>query len=137
MGVCLCVGACFLLLQQAISKLESPTLCLPSGLIPSPPTHTCLPNLGLIPPLHIHTRLPNRVHLGKIKLTKEVEFYSERLAALTPGMSGADIANICNEAALVAARSDKTSVDMVDFESAIGEGEGALTRFSARRCAVK
>ena len=61
-----------------------------------------------------------------------MEFYSERLAALTPGMSGADIANICNEAALVAARSDKTSVDMVDFESAIGEGEGALTRFSAR-----
>ena len=122
-----------MLLQQAISKLESPTLCLPSGLIPSPPTHTCLPNLRLIPlTTHTHTCLPNRVHLGKIKLTKEVEFYSERLAALTPGMSGADIANICNEAALVAARSDKTSVDMVDFESAIGEGEGALTRFSAR-----
>jgi AFG3 family protein len=39
-----------------------------------------------------------RVHLGKIKLTKEVEDYSEKLAALTPGMSGADIANICNEA---------------------------------------
>lgn len=61
-----------------------------------------------------------RVHLGKIKLTKEVEFYSERLAALTPGMSGADIANICNEAALVAARTDKPSVDMEDFEQAIG-----------------
>jgi hypothetical protein len=61
-----------------------------------------------------------RVHLGKIKLTKEVEFYSERLAALTPGMSGADIANICTEAALVAARKDKPSVDMEDFEQAIG-----------------
>ena len=36
-------------------------------------------------------------------------------------MSGADIANICNEAALVAARTDKPSIDMVDFEQAIGE----------------
>lgn len=55
--------------------------------------------------------------MSKIKLTKEVEFYSERLAALTPGMSGADIANVCNEGALVAARTDKESVDMVDFET--------------------
>ncbi|GAX76092.1 hypothetical protein CEUSTIGMA_g3535.t1 [Chlamydomonas eustigma] len=69
-----------------------------------------------------------RVHLSKLKLSKEVEFYSERLAALTPGMSGADIANICNEAALVAARSDKSSVDMVDFESAIDRVIGGLEK---------
>ncbi|GLI70792.1 hypothetical protein VaNZ11_015664, partial [Volvox africanus] len=48
-----------------------------------------------------------RVHLGKLKLAREADFYAERLAALTPGMSGADIANVCNEAALHAARKDK------------------------------
>lgn len=90
---------------------------------------------GLIPPLVLTPS--NRVHLGKIKLTREVEFYSERLAALTPGMSGADIANICNEAALVAARSDKTSVDMVDFESAIGEWrQGAPTNSVCMLCSA-
>lgn len=69
-----------------------------------------------------------RVHLSKIKLVKEVGFYSERLAALTPGMSGADIANICNEAALVAARSDKEAVDMIDFETAIDRVIGGLEK---------
>ncbi len=68
------------------------------------------------------------MHLGKIKLVKEVEFYSERLAALCPGMSGADIANICNEAALVAARSEKEAVDMVDFETAIDRVIGGLEK---------
>jgi SpoVK/Ycf46/Vps4 family AAA+-type ATPase len=48
-----------------------------------------------------------RVHLARITLDKDVGFYSERLAALTPGFAGADIANVCNEAALVAARSNK------------------------------
>lgn len=47
-----------------------------------------------------------------------MERYAGRLAALTPGFSGADIANVCNEAALVAARTNKTAVDMVDFEHA-------------------
>jgi AFG3 family protein len=46
-----------------------------------------------------------RVHLGRIKLTKEVEDYSEKLAALTPGMSGADIANICNEVSALSSSS--------------------------------
>lgn len=48
-----------------------------------------------------------RVHLAKLKLTHDPDFYAERLAALTPGMSGADIANVCNEAALHAARKNK------------------------------
>ncbi|PNH07650.1 ATP-dependent zinc metalloprotease FTSH 8, mitochondrial [Tetrabaena socialis] len=60
-----------------------------------------------------------RVHLAKLKLTRHADFYSERLAALTPGMSGADIANVCNEAALHAARKNLESVDMINFESAI------------------
>jgi AFG3 family protein len=69
-----------------------------------------------------------RVHLKKIKLDQEIEHYSERLAALTPGFAGADIANVCNEAALIAARTDKTSVGMVDFESAVDRVIGGLEK---------
>jgi AFG3 family protein len=58
------------------------------------------------------------VHLEKITLQGTIAEYSPRLAALTPGFSGADIANICNEAAIQAGRSDKSAVDMVDFEKA-------------------
>lgn len=44
------------------------------------------------------------VHLRKLKLKAKPEDYAPRLASLTPGFSGADIANVCNEAALVAVR---------------------------------
>merc|ERR1719446_860860 len=52
------------------------------------------------------------VHLKKITVDKkfEKEVYARKLAALTPGFSGADIANICNEAAIMAARADHESV---------------------------
>ena len=40
------------------------------------------------------------------------------MATLTPGFSGAEIKNLCNEAAIIAARGEKTCVSMVDFESA-------------------
>jgi AFG3 family protein len=53
---------------------------------------------------------------------------AERLAALTPGFSGADIANVCNEAALVAARAGVTSVTMVHFEQAIDRVIGGLEK---------
>lgn len=69
-----------------------------------------------------------RVHLAKIKLDKAVEFYSERLAALTPGFAGADIANVANEAALMAARADKDAVGMADFESAVDRVIGGLEK---------
>lgn len=69
-----------------------------------------------------------RVHLGKVKLDRPVEFYSERLAALTPGFAGADIANVCNEAALIAARGDKDAVGMVDFEAAVDRVIGGLEK---------
>ncbi|GME70236.1 unnamed protein product [Ambrosiozyma monospora] len=61
------------------------------------------------------------VHLKKIKLADncDLEDLKGRLAALTPGMSGADIANICNEAALIAARHNEESVKLHDFEQAI------------------
>ena len=44
--------------------------------------------------------------------------YAKKLAALTPGFSGADIANVCNEGAIIAARGDKKSVGLREFESA-------------------
>ena len=44
---------------------------------------------------------------------------ARKLAALTPGFSGADIMNVCNEAALIAARDSKTSIELIDFDKAI------------------
>lgn len=58
-------------------------------------------------------------HLKSIILEKSPDIYSPRLAQLTPGFSGADIANICNEAALHAARFLKKSVDSNDLTYAI------------------
>lgn len=57
-----------------------------------------------------------RVHTKKVPLADDVD--AEVLARATPGMSGADIENLVNEAALIAAREDKTKVSMVDFEAA-------------------
>ncbi|XP_067854131.1 mitochondrial inner membrane m-AAA protease component paraplegin isoform X3 [Heptranchias perlo] len=58
-------------------------------------------------------------HLKSLKLTRPANFYSQRLAELAPGFSGADIANICNEAALHAAREGQKSVDTFSFEYAV------------------
>ncbi|XP_053304719.1 paraplegin [Spea bombifrons] len=58
-------------------------------------------------------------HLKILKLTQPGTFYSQRLAELTPGFSGADIANICNEAALHAAREGYQAVDTFNFEYAV------------------
>ena len=58
------------------------------------------------------------VHLAKIttdeSLTKEE--YAKKLSALTPGFSGADISNICNEGAIIAARKNADKVTIRDFE---------------------
>ncbi|CAH3176045.1 unnamed protein product [Porites evermanni] len=59
------------------------------------------------------------VHLKKLTLKMPVDQYSKRLAELTPGNSGADIANICNEAALHAARLNEKTVDQRNFEYAV------------------
>uniref|UniRef100_A0A673LE23 Mitochondrial inner membrane m-AAA protease component paraplegin n=1 Tax=Sinocyclocheilus rhinocerous TaxID=307959 RepID=A0A673LE23_9TELE len=58
-------------------------------------------------------------HLKILKLTQPADFYSLRLAELTPGFSGADIANICNEGALHAAREGYKSIDTFNFEYAV------------------
>lgn len=58
-------------------------------------------------------------HLKSISLESSPQEYSQRLAQLTPGFSGADIANVCNEAALYAARNKKKNVTTGDLEYAV------------------
>ena len=84
----------------------------------------------------IHVDLPElkerleifKVHLRKIKL--EPGFNIDFLAKQTPGFSGADIANVCNEAALIAARHNKSYVQKQDFLDAIDRIVGGLERKS-------
>ena len=66
------------------------------------------------------------VHLKDILLDGEPDAFAGRLAGLTPGFSGADIANICNEAAIVAARRQGESVTVDDFEKATDRIVGGL-----------
>ncbi|MBS1507950.1 MAG: ATP-dependent zinc metalloprotease FtsH [Bacteroidetes bacterium] len=67
-----------------------------------------------------------KVHLKPIKLAKDLDI--KKLAAQTPGFAGAEIANVCNEAALIAARRDKKEVEMVDFQDAIDRVIGGLEK---------
>jgi cell division protease FtsH len=66
------------------------------------------------------------VHLQNIKRNADVS--SKYLAEMTPGFAGADIANICNEAALVAARRNKKEVDLDDFNYALDRVIGGLEK---------
>ena len=66
------------------------------------------------------------VHLKPLKKAENLD--TEFLAKQTPGFSGADIANVCNEAALVAARKDKTAVDKQDFLDAVDRIVGGLEK---------
>ncbi|MBR8534726.1 ATP-dependent zinc metalloprotease FtsH [Carboxylicivirga sediminis] len=82
----------------------------------------------------IHVELPDlkerkaifEVHLRPLRLKDDVE--SDFLAKQTPGFSGADIANVCNEAALIAARGDKKIVEKEDFLSAVDRIVGGLEK---------
>jgi AFG3 family protein len=67
-----------------------------------------------------------KVHLGPIKVSTTLDVF--KLAEQTPGFAGADIANVCNEAALIAARKNKDSVDMSDFQDAIDRVIGGLEK---------
>ncbi|MCK0145384.1 ATP-dependent zinc metalloprotease FtsH [Arenibacter sp. F26102] len=85
---------------------------------------------------HIYLELPTKVerieifgvHLRPLKLSKNVDV--ELLAKLSPGFSGADIANICNEAALIAARKKKKTVEQSDFMEARDRIIGGMERKS-------
>ncbi|MDE6279690.1 MAG: AAA family ATPase, partial [Paramuribaculum sp.] len=68
------------------------------------------------------------VHLRKIKTDDTVDV--DLLARQTPGFSGADIANVCNEAALIAARHNKTAVGKKDFTDAVDRIIGGLEKRS-------
>lgn len=84
----------------------------------------------------IHVELPDlkerqeifQVHLRGLKLEKDFDL--EFLAKHTPGFSGADIANVCNEAALTAARKNKKAIDRQDFLDAVDRIIGGLERKS-------
>ena len=84
----------------------------------------------------IHVELPDlkermeifQVHLRNLKL--EDDFDLEFLAKHTPGFSGADIANVCNEAALTAARKNKSAIDKQDFLDAVDRNIGGLEKKS-------
>ncbi|MDA0315228.1 MAG: ATP-dependent zinc metalloprotease FtsH [Bacteroidetes bacterium] len=67
-----------------------------------------------------------KVHLKPIKTIADLE--PKKLAAQTPGFAGAEIANVCNEAALIAARRNKEAVDMQDFQDAIDRVIGGLEK---------
>jgi len=82
----------------------------------------------------IHVELPDlkereaifKVHLRPIKLDKDLDI--SFLSKQTPGFSGADIANVCNEAALIAARKNKTLVEKQDFLDAIDRIVGGMVK---------
>ncbi|WP_153797072.1 ATP-dependent zinc metalloprotease FtsH [Foetidibacter luteolus] len=67
-----------------------------------------------------------KVHLKPIKISQKLDIH--KLAEQTPGFAGADIANVCNEAALIAARKNKDAVDMSDFQDAIDRVIGGLEK---------
>lgn len=67
-----------------------------------------------------------KVHLQPLKLAEGVD--PRKLSAQTPGFAGAEIANVCNEAALIAARQDKPAIDMQDFQDAIDRVIGGLEK---------
>jgi len=67
-----------------------------------------------------------KVHLKPIKVSEQVDIH--KLAEQTPGFAGADIANVCNEAALIAARKGKSAVDMSDFQDAVDRVIGGLEK---------
>ncbi|TDQ09544.1 ATP-dependent zinc metalloprotease FtsH [Pedobacter metabolipauper] len=67
-----------------------------------------------------------KVHLKPIKTAEVVD--AKKLSAQTPGFAGAEIANVCNEAALIAARRNKEHVDMQDFQDAIDRVIGGLEK---------
>jgi len=82
----------------------------------------------------VHVELPDlnereeifQVHLKPIKISEEIKV--DFLAKQTPGFSGADIANVCNEAALIAARQDKKQVEKQDFLDAVDRIIGGLEK---------
>ena len=73
------------------------------------------------------------IYLAKLTLAEPIDEVAEKLSTLTPGMSGAELANVCNEAALIAARHKKESVSLTDFNAAMDRVVGGLEKKSKVR----
>lgn len=102
---------------------------------PSPLTPHLLPPPSSPPPIRPCSGREQifRLHLRPLTLNGGAERAPElanRLAALTPGMSGAEIANVCNEAALIAARHGAASVGMGHLDQAVDRVLGGLEKKS-------
>lgn len=69
-----------------------------------------------------------KIYLRKIIITGEIDHFAQRIASLTPGLSGAEIANICNESALIAARNSHETVLFGDMEAAIDREIGGIEK---------
>ncbi len=82
--------------------------------------------IGIDPPDLVGREQIFKVHLKNIKLGSDVD--PKVLSEMTPGFAGADIANVCNEAALIAARHNKKSVEMEDFNYALDRVIGGLEK---------
>jgi cell division protease FtsH len=82
--------------------------------------------IGIDPPDILGREEIFKVHLRSIKVSEEVQ--PSVLSEMTPGFAGADIANICNEAALIAARRNKSEVDLDDFNYALDRVIGGLEK---------
>ncbi len=67
-----------------------------------------------------------KVHMSSLKLAADV--VANKLAAQTPGFAGAEIMNVCNEAALIAARKNKQAIDMQDFQDAMDRVIGGMEK---------
>lgn len=72
------------------------------------------------------------MHLKKIKVSEDdnKSDFARKIATLTPGFSGAEIANVCNEAAIIAARTNKENVGIIDFEKAVERVIGGIEKKS-------
>ena len=71
------------------------------------------------------------IYLKDLTVDESATDVAERLAALTPGFAGAEISNICNEAAIIAARADKDKIELSDFEKAVDRVIGGLEKKNA------
>lgn len=82
-----------------------------------------------LPPPDIKGRMSIfKVHLKPLKIDLDVEVIARKMAAFTPGFTGADVANVCNEAALIAARHSARKVELKHFELAIERVIGGLEK---------
>lgn len=68
------------------------------------------------------------IHLKGLHTALPYETIAKKIAPLTPGFSGAELKNLCNEAAIIAARTNKNSIELIDFEKAIERVVGGLEK---------